>query len=117
MACDRCDDTGWKAVTTDGVRRVVRCDCWLQKGASQRIDRANIPKRYQHCTFENFRAYNDSLKRGLNFARRVVNEVPLDATGDKVSEATAAAGRLLGRLCEAFHGYEPVPRANAAGGN
>jgi D-alanyl-D-alanine carboxypeptidase/D-alanyl-D-alanine-endopeptidase (penicillin-binding protein 4) len=31
-----------------------------------------------------------------------VNEVPLHASGDKVSEATAAAGRLLGRLCELF---------------
>ncbi len=78
MACDQCDDTGWKAVNTDGVRRVVRCDCWLRKGASQRLDRANIPKRYQHCTFENFRAYNESLNRGLKFARRVVDEFPLD---------------------------------------
>ncbi len=29
-----------------------------------------------------------------------VNNVPLDARGDDVSAATAAAGRLLGRLCE-----------------
>src|SRR5215469_3844102 len=78
MACDQCDDTGWKAETANGVRRVVRCDCWLRKGAAFRVERANIPKRYQHCTFGNFRAYNESLTRGLNFAHRVINEFPLD---------------------------------------
>ena len=78
MPCDLCDDTGWKAAVESGVRRVVRCDCWYQKGAASRIARANIPKRYQHCAFSNFRAYNDSLKRGLGFARRVVDEFPLD---------------------------------------
>jgi DNA replication protein DnaC len=78
MACELCDDTGWKAVTADGVRRVVRCDCWYEKGATNRIGRANIPKRYQHCTFANFRAYNESLKRGLGFALRVVDEFPFD---------------------------------------
>jgi DNA replication protein DnaC len=78
MACDLCDGTGWKAITRDRVRRVVRCDCWYTKGAAARITRANIPKRYQHCTFDNFRAYNESLKRGLGFARRVIDEFPLD---------------------------------------
>jgi D-alanyl-D-alanine carboxypeptidase/D-alanyl-D-alanine-endopeptidase (penicillin-binding protein 4) len=32
-----------------------------------------------------------------------VNNVPLDASGDGVSEATAAAGRVLGRLCEVVY--------------
>lgn len=32
-----------------------------------------------------------------------LNNVPLNASGDKVSEATAAAGRLLGKLCEVFY--------------
>ncbi len=32
-----------------------------------------------------------------------LNNVPLDATGDEVSEATAAAGRVLGRLCEVVY--------------
>lgn len=78
MTCELCDDTGWKAIATDGVRRVVRCECWYEKGAASRLSRASIPKRYQHCTFANFRVYNESLKRGLAFARRVVEEFPLD---------------------------------------
>ena len=32
-----------------------------------------------------------------------VNNVPLDAAGDEVTEATAAAGRVLGRLCEVVY--------------
>jgi D-alanyl-D-alanine carboxypeptidase/D-alanyl-D-alanine-endopeptidase (penicillin-binding protein 4) len=49
-----------------------------------------------------------------------VNNVPLDVSGPKVSDATTAAGRLLGRLCEVFYAYdpaaEPAPKAAAAGG-
>jgi D-alanyl-D-alanine carboxypeptidase/D-alanyl-D-alanine-endopeptidase (penicillin-binding protein 4) len=37
-----------------------------------------------------------------------VNEVPLGAAGPKVSDATAAAGRRLGRLCEVFYADAPI---------
>ena len=43
-----------------------------------------------------------STGRPLIFAF-FVNNVPLGATGPKISEATAAAGRLLGSLCEVFY--------------
>ena len=51
-----------------------------------------------------------------------VNNVPLDASGSKVSEATAAAGRLLGKLCETLYGHEasseaPKKAENAHAGN
>src|SRR5262245_51574433 len=72
MPCPWCDDTGWKPIDVDGVRRVVRCDCWRDRSVRQRLTDANIPKRYQHCTFENFVAYNDSLKRAVEDARAVV---------------------------------------------
>ena len=31
MACPLCDDTGWKPVDENGVRRVVRCECWREQ--------------------------------------------------------------------------------------
>jgi D-alanyl-D-alanine carboxypeptidase/D-alanyl-D-alanine-endopeptidase (penicillin-binding protein 4) len=45
-----------------------------------------------------------------------VNNVPLDVSGPKVSDATTAAGRLLGRLCEVFYTLDPSaqPSAKAA---
>lgn len=45
-----------------------------------------------------------------------VNNVPLDASGPAISEATGAAGRVLGKLCEVFYASDPEtqqPRANS----
>ena len=67
MVCPHCDDTGWKPVEDNGqstgTRRVVRCDCWRDQVGHKRLDDANIPKRYQHCTLGNFTAYNESLQQ------------------------------------------------------
>jgi DNA replication protein DnaC len=71
MPCPLCDDTGWKPVDIQGVRRVVRCECWRAQIAQTRLGDSNIPKRYQHCTFANFTAYNESLERALESAQRL----------------------------------------------
>ena len=76
MSCEWCDDTGWKPVEEKGIRRVVRCECWRDQAGGQRLDKANIPKRYLHCTLENFSAYNPSLERALEQARRVPDRFP-----------------------------------------
>src|SRR3954454_10231810 len=78
MACAHCDDTGWKPIEdpSSGVRRVVRCDCWRDQAGQHRLADANIPKRYLHCTFENFSAYNPSLEQALEQARRVPSRFP-----------------------------------------
>jgi DNA replication protein DnaC len=73
MACAQCDDTGWRPVEQDGIRRVVRCDCWRERLGRLRLADANIPKRYQHCTLDNFTAYNESLRRSVDDARRVID--------------------------------------------
>lgn len=76
MACPHCDDTGWKPIDIKGVRRVVRCECWREQVGHRRIADANIPKRYQHCTFANFCVYNPSLKSALEHAQRVPDRFP-----------------------------------------
>ncbi len=81
MACPFCDDTGWKAVDADGIRRVVRCDCWRDGVGRQRLNDANIPKRYQHCTLDNFAVYNESLERAVAQARRIAEAFPAVARG------------------------------------
>ena len=70
MPCDFCDDTGWKPLDENGVRRVVRCECKREQAGHQRLASANIPKRYQHCTIANFTAYNESLKKASAIADR-----------------------------------------------
>ena len=81
MPCSLCDDTGWKPIETDGVRRVVRCDCWRAQVGQHRLGDANIPKRYQHCTLDNFTAYNESLEHAVVKARRVADAFPVNTRG------------------------------------
>jgi len=81
MPCPLCDDTGWKPVDENGVRRVVRCDCWREQVGQSRLVDANIPKRYLHCTLGNFTAYNESLERAVAQAKRVADEFPAATRG------------------------------------
>ncbi len=81
MPCPLCDDTGWKPVDEDGIRRVVRCDCWRENVGRQHLSDANIPKRYLHCTLDNFAAYNESLEKAVAKARRLVDAFPVIGQG------------------------------------
>lgn len=83
MPCPLCDDTGWKPVQDplqdkvgNGVRRVIRCDCWREQVGLRRLSNANIPKRYQHCSLDNVRPYNDSLREAVAKARSFVEGYP-----------------------------------------
>jgi len=81
--CPICDGTGWKPVDdpATGVRRVVRCGCWRDQVGRHRLADANIPTRYQHCTLENFTAYNESLEQAVVKARRVADAFPVHTRG------------------------------------
>jgi DNA replication protein DnaC len=81
MPCPLCDDTGWKPIEENGIRRVVRCDCWREQIGASRLAEANIPKRYQHCTLDNFVAYNESLEKAVAQARRVADAFPAVSKG------------------------------------
>ena len=54
--CTLCRGTGWKLVPrADGSGRVAApCDCGMEQRAGLSMDRARIPKRYQHCDFESY---------------------------------------------------------------
>jgi DNA replication protein DnaC len=60
---------------------VERCDCWREQVGLRRLADANIPKRYQHCTLENFSAYNESLEQAVVKARRVAESFPVNTRG------------------------------------
>jgi DNA replication protein DnaC len=81
--CPVCDGTGWKPIDdpATGVRRVVRCECWRDQAGRHRLADANIPTRYQHCTLENFTAYNESLEQAVVKARRVADAFPVNTRG------------------------------------
>src|SRR5688572_10163444 len=77
MPCAICDDTGWKTSVADGVPRVTRCDCIRQSAGERLLANARIPKRYEHCTFENFTAYNEHLQKALRYASQLAERFPV----------------------------------------
>jgi DNA replication protein DnaC len=78
MSCPLCDDTGWKPIEDNAVRRVVRCDCWRERASVQALAQANIPPRYAACEFSNFITYsNDRLLNAVASARRFADAFPV----------------------------------------
>ena len=82
MNCAICDDTGWKPVETNGVRRVERCDCWRAGLTNRLLDEARIPPRYRRCDLETFVTYpNEKLIGAVRQARRFADEFPVIQKG------------------------------------
>ncbi len=77
MACTICDDTGWKSSVVDGVSRVTRCDCIRESTGERLLAHSRIPKRYEHCTFENFTAYNEHLEKARRYASQLAERFPV----------------------------------------
>jgi len=76
MTCPLCDGTGWKSLEQDGARRVARCECWREQMTARLYADARIPRRYQHCDFDNFRGYNESLRRARVRAQTLADAFP-----------------------------------------
>jgi len=78
MACPICDDTRWKIVERDGVRRAVRCECWRESSAERLLAEARIPRRYQHCDLDSFVTYeNERLLKVVARVRRFAEAFPV----------------------------------------
>ncbi len=84
--CTLCRGTGWKLVPRgDGAagKVAVACDCGMEKRASLVMERAKIPKRYEHCDFESYSTdvgstpqQTESLKKAKFLAEGFVREYP-----------------------------------------
>ena len=77
MSCPICDDTGWKALDVNGVRRVVRCDCWKAGIAATLLSEARIPSRYAGCDFASFETNFDSLREAHRMATQFAERFPV----------------------------------------
>jgi DNA replication protein DnaC len=82
MACARCDDTGWRPIEQDGVRRVERCECWQASITSRVVNDARIPPRYVRCDLANFVTYqNEKLITAVARAKKFADAFPAVAKG------------------------------------
>src|SRR5512135_664718 len=82
--CPVCDDTGWKTIGEGRDRRVTRCDCRRQEHNQKLLERARIPRRYEHCELSNFELVNGhaaSLSEALMAAHRFVAGYPDEKAG------------------------------------
>lgn len=61
--CPQCGGTGWRTAQIVGhrsttAREAVLCDCTEENRDERLMAAARIPKRYQHCDFDNFEVDN-----------------------------------------------------------
>jgi DNA replication protein DnaC len=97
--CVLCRGTGWKMVARgDGAgSAAVACDCGMEERASRVMERARIPKRYEHCDFESFSTdvgvsgeQGASLKQAKMLTQGFVRDYPMSA--EKGLLLTGASG-------------------------
>jgi DNA replication protein DnaC len=81
VPCAICDDTTWKTITVDGIARVTRCDCVRESASARLVGDVRIPRRYQHCDFANYTAYNEQLTKALQQATRLAEAFPVAEKG------------------------------------
>ena len=71
----------------DGAGRVaVPCDCGMEERASRVMERARVPKRYEHCDFESYSTdvgatpqHTASLKNAKMLAQAFIRDYPAAA--------------------------------------
>ena len=102
--CERCDGTGF-LVEDDGVASVARpCGCRRRPPTPADVVAAGLPRRYLHCTLDNYRPQNEGLQqRALSVARAFVEDYPAVGrgilfTGDCGTGKTHLAAAILRRL-------------------
>ena len=59
----------------------TRCDCIRDSAGDRLVADARIPKRYQHCTFANYTAYNEQLEKALQYCGRLAERFPVVEKG------------------------------------
>jgi DNA replication protein DnaC len=80
--CSICNGTGWKSFQDGEVERVTRCDCWREDINRRLVTDARIPRRYHHCTLNDFVTYdNETLEDALARARRMAEQFPVVERG------------------------------------
>jgi DNA replication protein DnaC len=93
--CLLCRGTGWKLVARkDGTpgKMAVACECAMEEREEIVMERARIPKRYEHCDFESFSTdledgktwtaqHEKSLKQAKLLAQGFVRDYPATEKG------------------------------------
>ena len=83
--CSICGGSGLRVVQENGRQFAQDCVCRVERRAERMLGRAHIPKRYEHCTLENYETNFPSSHRTLGLAhlraRKFVEGYPLETAG------------------------------------
>ena len=79
--CPTCGGTGWKHIVKNDKEFVVRCNCYFENRKRHFMQEARIPRRYIHCSIENFADLNDSQNMAKVAVLKFVEEYPALDTG------------------------------------
>ena len=52
--CVICGGSGLRVVQENGRQFAQDCVCRIERRVQRMVGRAHIPKRYEHCTLENY---------------------------------------------------------------
>ncbi len=84
--CPICEGTGLRTVVRpDGERFVRDCVCRVKQRAERKLAQTRIPRRYEHCTLEDFDTDFPGATRSLQaahlLAKKFVEGYPLETGG------------------------------------
>ena len=83
--CSICGGSGLRVVQENGRQFAQDCVCRVERRAQRMLGRAHIPRRYEHCTLDNYETNFPSSHRTLGAAhlraRKFVESYPLETAG------------------------------------
>jgi DNA replication protein DnaC len=83
--CSLCEGSGLRVVLEDGRQVARACECRIERRVARMLERAHIPRRYEHCTLDNyesgFRGADKSLKSARLMMQRFVEGYPVETEG------------------------------------
>lgn len=128
--CPVCKGTGWKLVERgleDFARPAagtfaVACDCRAGDRAAQQMERARIPRRYEHCDFESFvtdladgARYTPEAVRSLKQAKLVAQAFVRDYPGGTDAGLLVIGSAGVGKTHLAVAALKELVRRGHAG--
>lgn len=76
-SCPECRGTGFRlGQGPSGIATAVRCACQEVDIVERRVRAARIPRRYEHCTLDNFELWDPALAPVLAIAREWIDRWP-----------------------------------------
>jgi len=83
--CSICGGSGLRVVQENGRQFAQDCVCRVERRIERMLGRAHIPRRYEHCTLDNYEPSFPSSHRTLAAAhlraRKFVESYPLETAG------------------------------------